>query len=63
MAIAAGDTIKRHLDDLSIDASYYDLILTGDLGCYGKEILIDYLKTHDIDIFYPYFTNNSIANS
>ena len=50
MAIAAADTIERHLKDLKIKPNYYDLILTGDLGCYGKEILIDYLKTHDIDI-------------
>lgn len=50
MAIAAADTIKRHFDDLKIKPNYYDLILTGDLGWYGKEILIDYLKTMNIDI-------------
>lgn len=50
MAIAAADTIKRHLTDLNIKPDYYDLILTGDLGIYGKEILIDYLKTMNIDI-------------
>lgn len=50
MAIAAADTIERHLTDLKIKPNYYDLILTGDLGCYGKEILIDYLKTKNIDI-------------
>ena len=50
MAIAAGDTIKRHFDDLKIDANYYDLILTGDLGCYGKNILIDYMKDMGIDL-------------
>ena len=50
MAIAAADTIERHLNDLKIKPNYYDLILTGDLGCYGKEILIDYLKTKNIDI-------------
>lgn len=50
MAIAAADTIERHLNDLNIKPNYYDLILTGDLGCYGKEILIDYLKTKNIDI-------------
>lgn len=44
MAPAAADTIYRHLTDLNIDASFYDLILTGDLGIYGKEILIDYMK-------------------
>lgn len=50
MAIAAADTIKRHFNDLKIKADYYDLILTGDLGIYGKEILIDYLKEDGIDL-------------
>ena len=50
MAIAAADTIKRHLSDLKIKADYYDLILTGDLGIYGKNILIDYLKDSGIDL-------------
>lgn len=50
MAIAAADTIERHFKDLKIKPNYYDLILTGDLGCYGKEILVEYLKTKDIDI-------------
>ena len=50
MAISAADTIERHLKELKIKPSYYDLILTGDLGCYGKEILIDYMKSKDIDL-------------
>ncbi len=50
MAIAAADTIKRHFKDLKIEPSYYDLILTGDLGVYGKEILIEYLQSEGIDI-------------
>ena len=50
MAIAAADTIERHLNDLKIKPDYYDLILTGDLGKYGKEILIEYLKESGIDI-------------
>ena len=50
MAIAAADTIRRHLTDLKIKPDYYDLILTGDLGVYGKEILIEYLKQGGIDI-------------
>jgi stage V sporulation protein AD len=44
MAPAAADTIYTHLNDLERDPSYYDLILTGDLGLYGKEILIDLLN-------------------
>lgn len=50
MAIAAADTIARHFKDLKIKPDYYDLILTGDLGIYGKEILIEYLKNQGIDI-------------
>ncbi len=51
MAPAAKDTIERHLKDLNRDSSYYDLILTGDLGLYGKKILIDMLKIDsNIDI-------------
>ena len=50
MAIAAADTIERHLNNLKIKPNYYDLILTGDLGYYGKEILIDYLRLKGIEI-------------
>ena len=50
MAIAAAETIKKHLKDLNIKPDYYDLILTGDLGIYGKKILIEYLKESNIDI-------------
>lgn len=51
MACAAADTIYRHLNDLNRKPSDYDLILTGDLGTFGKEILIDYMKEeYKIDI-------------
>lgn len=51
MAGAAADTIARHLNDLKREPSYYDLILTGDLGIYGKRILLEYLKNeYKIDI-------------
>ena len=39
MAPAAAQTIYRHLMDTKRDINYYDLILTGDLGIYGKKIL------------------------
>ena len=45
MAPAAGDVIYNHLKDTNRDTDYYDLILTGDLGVYGKEILRDYMMT------------------
>jgi len=44
MAPAAASTLLRHLSDLKRDADYYDLILTGDLGCVGGEIFKEYLK-------------------
>lgn len=45
MAVAAADTIYNHLKDTKRDVSYYDLIITGDLGVYGKEILKEYMKS------------------
>ena len=44
MAAAAVDTIYRHLKDLKRSPDYYDLIVTGDLGIYGKEILLECMK-------------------
>lgn len=49
MAPSAAYTISAHLNDLNRDTSYYDLILTGDLGIYGKGILTELLeKEHNI---------------
>ena len=45
MAGAAADTIYRHLKATNRSIDYYDLILTGDLGTYGKEILKDFMKS------------------
>ena len=50
MAPAAAQTIKQHFQDLGIDPSYYDLILTGDLATCGSPILIDILKSEGYDI-------------
>lgn len=51
MAPAAADTIYRHLKNTKRTIKDYDLILTGDLGKYGKQILIEYLKKqHNLDI-------------
>lgn len=51
MAIAAASTLYDHLTSLNIEPSYYDLIVTGDLGIYGKEIMINYmLEQYNIDI-------------
>lgn len=45
MAPAAAKTIYTHLMTNKRQAGYYDLILTGDLGKYGKEILKEYMQT------------------
>ena len=44
MAPAAAKTIYDHLRETKRELGYYDLILTGDLGLYGKDILIKYMK-------------------
>ena len=43
MAPAAADTIYNHLKNNNEKVSDYDLILTGDLGIYGKKILKEYM--------------------
>ena len=51
MVPAAAESIYEHLSSLNRSVDYYDLIVTGDLGIYGKSILIDYLKEkYNIDI-------------
>ena len=44
MAPAAANVIMSHLTELERDINYYDLILTGDLGCIGSKILSEFLK-------------------
>lgn len=44
MAPAAADTIEAHFHDLGLDPSYYDLIVTGDLGKIGRETALELLK-------------------
>lgn len=51
MAPSVIDTLVTHFNDTGRTPEYYDLILTGDLGKYGMEIVKDYLsKAHNIDI-------------
>lgn len=45
MAPGAAEALYDHFKDTSRMPDYYDLILTGDLGVYGVEILKDYLDT------------------
>lgn len=44
MAGAAADTLYKYLTETNTKPNDYDLILTGDLGEYGKEILKDLMK-------------------
>ncbi|RYG73994.1 stage V sporulation protein AD [Lentibacillus lipolyticus] len=50
MAPAAVDTIEAHLQEMDVDASYYDLIITGDLGQIGQEVSLDMLQKKNINI-------------
>lgn len=50
MAPAAYDTLKAHFDDLSTSPADYDLIVTGDLGVVGADILTDFFRNDGVDI-------------
>jgi stage V sporulation protein AD len=47
---AAADTIYSFLSDTNTTPSDYDLILTGDLGALGKELLIELLNRRGIAV-------------
>ena len=44
MTPAAASTIYKHLKNTKRDISYYDLILTGDLGVYGEKMLKEFME-------------------
>jgi len=50
MAPAALDTLITHFRDTGRKPSYYDAIITGDLGHIGKEILIELAETKGYNI-------------
>ena len=50
MAPAAFQTIRAHLDDLGRSPEDYDLIVTGDLGAVGKELLLDLFRREGISL-------------
>lgn len=50
MAPAAVDTIETHLKERNVDHSYYDLIVTGDLGKIGRQVALDLLRKHGMEI-------------
>ena len=50
MAPAAFDTIRAHFDDTRTGPEDYDLIVTGDLGTLGKEVLLHLFRREGISI-------------
>lgn len=50
MAPAAAAIIKAHFEDTEQGPEAYDLIVTGDLGWFGRELTIDLLKKEGYDI-------------
>lgn len=53
MAPAAVDTLLAHFEDTKLSPLDYDLIVTGDLGSFGKAIVQDLMRKNGIDL-----TNN-----
>lgn len=50
MAPAAYDTLRAHFDDTGLTPGDYDLIVTGDLGSLGKQILLDLFSRDGVDL-------------
>ena len=50
MAPAAYDTLKRHFEQTGRGPDYYDVVLTGDLGRLGQEILRDLFAADGVDL-------------
>ena len=50
MAPAAFDTIMTHFKDTGRNPTYYDAILSGDLGYIGRDIVIDLFKQNGYNI-------------
>lgn len=55
MSPSARDTLVRFFEDTSTTANDYDLIVTGDLGRLGSEILYDLMKEKGYDISSNHF--------
>ena len=50
MAPAAYDTLKRHFEQTGRAPGHYDVVLTGDLGRLGQEILRDLFAADGVDL-------------
>ena len=55
MAPAAADTIAQHFKDFNRTPDDYDLIVTGDLGAIGRELVLDLLKQKGYDLTKQHF--------
>ena len=50
MAPAALATIKAHMEDMNLTPKDYDMIVTGDLGQVGKELLLELSKREGLEL-------------
>ena len=50
MAPAAASTVCAHLDENRIEPSYYDAIITGDLGSFGSEMFYELCRLKGYDL-------------
>lgn len=50
MAPAAYHTMRQNLMDFSIDETYYDKIITGDLGEIGSQVMLDFGREQGMDL-------------
>lgn len=50
MTPAVADTIINHLNDLKRQPDYYDLIVTGDLGTVGLQLLLKVLEKNNVKV-------------
>lgn len=50
MAPAAYDTLTAHFRDTGRSPGFYDLIVTGDLGMLGHEIVTDFFRQDGVDM-------------
>lgn len=55
MAPAAADTIYQHFQDFQRTPDDFDLIVTGDLGIVGRDLLLDLLKQKGYDLTKKHF--------
>ncbi|MFR2848534.1 MAG: stage V sporulation protein AD [Hungatella hathewayi] len=50
MAPSAYHTIRQNFEDMDVNETYYDKIITGDLGEIGRKILLDFMKKDGYDL-------------